>query len=103
MSFADNLAALPEAGHLARIELTGSTGQMETIENQPGSQGSLRLYAYLAEKSLVLDPAAAQEGLALYAEHTADAEANPGKHSNIDRLFRVAAGDLTYRLNCVQV
>jgi len=27
--------------------------------------------------------------LSLYAEHTADAEDNPGKHPNIDKLFNV--------------
>jgi hypothetical protein len=29
--------------------------------------------------------------LELYAEHTADARANPGKHPNIDRLILVEA------------
>jgi hypothetical protein len=32
---------------------------------------------------------AAKEGLKLYAEHTEDAEINPGKHPNIDRLVSV--------------
>jgi len=27
--------------------------------------------------------------LKIYAEHTQDAEENPGKHPNIDRLFEV--------------
>ncbi|WP_423236267.1 DUF2322 family protein [Amphibiibacter pelophylacis] len=34
-----------------------------------------------------ITPAAAQAGLALYAEHTEDARQNPGKHPNIDRLI----------------
>ena len=33
---------------------------------------------------------AARHGLALYAEHTADARARPGAHPNIDRLLAIA-------------
>ena len=40
-----------------------------------------------------IDVAAAQEGLELYAEHAEDAELNPGKHPNIDRLYDVIAED----------
>ena len=36
---------------------------------------------------MVRSPRGGQEGLELYAEHTADALANPGKHPNIDRLI----------------
>ena len=32
---------------------------------------------------------AAVEGLALFAEHTEDAENCPGKHPNVDRLLSV--------------
>ena len=92
MAFADKLVGLPTADHVLRVELTGADGAIETIENKPGSAGSVRLYAYLVGKHGVLDVAAAAEGLVLYAEHTEDARANPGKHPNIDRLLRVAAG-----------
>jgi hypothetical protein len=34
---------------------------------------------------------AARKGLELYSEHTADAQANPGKHLNIDRLVTLLA------------
>ena len=88
-SFADNLAALPAADHLLAIELLGPEGQVAVIPNQPGSQGSLRLYAYLAQKYGCIGPEAAAEGLALYAEHGADARAHPGKHPNIDRLVAI--------------
>lgn len=93
MAFADNLAALPVADQVARIELTGPDGRLETIENRPGSQGSVRVYAYLAGRYGAITPEAAQEGLVLYAEHTDDARRHPGKHPNIDRLLRVAAED----------
>ena len=43
-------------------------------------------------------PAAAARGLELFAEHTADARANPGKHPNIDLLFKVRAENLDLRL-----
>jgi len=96
MAFADNLATLPPVDHLARIELTAPGGIREVIENKPGSAGSVRVYAYLAAKYGEINAAAAEEGLALYAEHTEDARAHPGKHPNIDRLLRLAAGGSGY-------
>lgn len=92
MGFQDNLATLPPADGLARIELDGPGGVAGVIENRPGSQGSLRIYRYLALKYGAIDAAAAAEGLALYAEHTQDARAHPGKHPNIDRLLALQAG-----------
>lgn len=91
MGFADKLAGLPPADHLARIELEGPQGEAVVIENRPGSQGSLRVYQYLVLKHAAIDTAAAAEGLLLFAEHTADARAHPGKHPNIDRLLQVQA------------
>ncbi len=91
MSFAENLATLPLADHLAAIELIGPDATIAVIENKPGSQGSVRLYLYLLEKFGVINAAAAAEGLALYAEHGDDARQHPGKHPNIDRLLQIAA------------
>lgn len=102
MSFAANLAGLPDTAHLVRVELRGPDGTLEMIENRPGSQGSVRVYAYLAGKYGALNAEAARAGLTLYAEHTADAESHPGKHPNIDRLFSVAAGGQGYRILCIQ-
>jgi hypothetical protein len=67
---------------------------VETIENRPGSQGSLRIYQYLALKYGEINVAASVEGLALYAEHTEDARIYPGKHPNIDRLLDVQTRNL---------
>ena len=92
MAFAENLAALPPINHLARLELAGADGRRETIENRPGSQGSLRIYAHLLDKYGKLDGDAAREGLALFAEHAEDARMHPGKHPNIDRLLAIVDG-----------
>lgn len=95
MSFADNLRTLPPVTHIAALELLDAGGVVvATIENKPGKAGSLAVYAALAARhDGRIDAAAAREGLALFAEHTADAQANPGKHPNIDRLLAlVAAG-----------
>lgn len=100
-TFQENLAGLPGIEDLARIELLDANGQLiASIENKAGSQGSLRVYRHLAEKHGSINTEAAQEGLALYAEHTADARANPGKHPNIDRLLALIddGGQLTARL-----
>lgn len=88
--FSEILAGLEPADHLQKIELIDSLGNLAgLIENKPGSQGSLKVYHHLWKKYGSIDLDAANEGLALYAEHTADAKANPGKHPNIDRLFNV--------------
>ncbi|MDD4880198.1 MAG: DUF2322 family protein [Gallionellaceae bacterium] len=89
MSFAENLNLLPETGQLAAIKLTGPDGETGLIENIPGSQGSVRVYAWLLAKYGDLGRMAAAEGLELYAEHVADARAQPGKHPNIDRLLAI--------------
>lgn len=92
MTFADTLATLPPVDHLARIELLRDGTVIAVIENRPGQAGSLRVYHALLQRHGRIDAAAAQEGLGLYAEHTADARTHPGKHPNIDRLFEIVAG-----------
>ena len=92
MSFADNLAALPSVDHLSRLDLVSGDSVVASIENRPGSAGSVRLYAWLVQRYGRIDRAAALEGLRLYAEHSEDARQHPGKHPNIDRLFAIAAG-----------
>ena len=86
-TFAEHLRSLPPITGLERIELLDDTGELvATIENKPGQQGSLAVYNHLQLGTGRIDPAAARRGLELYAEHTVDARAHPGKHPNIDRL-----------------
>ena len=88
--FSDVLLTLDSADEVQRIELYHEDGKLAgTIENKPGSQGSIKLYHHLYKMygGITLD--AAVEGLALYAEHTEDAENCPGKHPNVDRLINV--------------
>ena len=92
MSFADTLKTLPESAGEALLLTDAAGAEVATIVNGPGTAGSFRVYAYLAGKHGAIDAAAAAEGLAIYAEHTADARLHPGKHPNIDRLFPIAAG-----------
>lgn len=92
-AFKDNLTQLPPIDGLARIDLIDSTGTtVAAIENQPGKQGSLAVYQYLHQTFGLLDARAATHGLAVFAEHTADAKARPGAHPNIDRLLAIAEG-----------
>lgn len=87
MAFAENLKALPGVSHLAAIELLDADGQVvATIENKPGQAGSLSVYNHLGQLYGAITGEAAKKGLEIYAEHTADAKAHPGKHPNIDRL-----------------
>ena len=95
MSFADTLKTLPEASG-ARLRLADATGaEVAVIENAPGTAGSFRVYAYLAEKHGGITPAAAAEGVAIFAEHADDARNHAGKHPNIDRLFALQASGAT--------
>ena len=95
MSFADTLKTLPEARG-ARLRLTNATGaEVGVIENGPGTSGSFRVYAYLAEKHGGITLAAAAEGVAIFAEHADDARKHVGKHPNIDRLFALQASGAT--------
>lgn len=91
MSFAENLKKLPGISHLAAINLLDGEGSVvASIENKAGSQGSLAVYNHLAQTYGAITAEAAKKGLELYAEHTVDACAHPGKHPNIDRLLEIA-------------
>lgn len=94
MAFADNLKKLPGISHLAAIELRDGEGNLAgIIENKAGSQGSLAVYNHLAQVWGSINIDAAKQGLEVFAEHTADARTNPGKHANIDRLLAIAEND----------
>jgi len=88
MAFADNLKQLPPVSHLEGLDLLDDAGAVvASIDNKTGQAGSLAVYNFLGQHFGAITPLAAQTGLELYAEHTEDARANPGKHPNIDRLF----------------
>lgn len=90
MAFADNLKQLPSITHLAGLQLFDAQGQLvATLENKPGQAGSVAVYHALVQRFGTIHAEAAREGLALYAEHTEDARAHPGKHPNIDRLIAI--------------
>ncbi|TXI91819.1 MAG: DUF2322 family protein [Burkholderiaceae bacterium] len=92
MQFSEVLASLPSIDHIAAIELFSAEDTntpVARIENKPGSAGSVRVYHALIAEFGAINVAAAEKGLTLYAEHTADAVAFPGKHPNIDRLLEV--------------
>ncbi|WP_423199336.1 MULTISPECIES: DUF2322 family protein [unclassified Cupriavidus] len=91
--FKDNLAQMPAIAGIERIDLVDAGGAVvASIENMPGKQGSLAVYNYLQLQFGKLDAKAAEFGLAVFAEHTADARNRPGAHPNVDRLLAIAAG-----------
>jgi len=89
--FAEILKSLPAIDDIANIALYSGNSDtpVEIIENKPGKAGSVAVYHALLQEFGTLNTEAAKKGLELYAEHVADAEANPGKHPNIDRLFQI--------------
>jgi len=102
MSFADNLKKLPGISHLAAINLLDADGNVAaSIENKPGSQGSLAVYNHLAQTYGSINAEAAKKGLEIFAEHTEDERTNPGKHPNIARLLAIESGSPALRVKHV--
>lgn len=89
--FKENLEQFPSTDGIERIDIYKGDQLQGTIENVDGQRGSLALYLYLHKTMGAIDYSTARRGLELYAEHTADAMAHPGKHPNIDRLLLVEA------------
>ena len=102
MSFAENLKKLPGISHLAAVNLLDKDDSIvASIENKPGSQGSLAVYNHLAQTYGAITPDAARKGLELFAEHAEDARQFPGKHPNIDRLLNLIEEGRTLRVKHV--
>lgn len=101
--FATNLKALPSVDALARLELYLGNARTPAavIENKPGQAGSLAVYYKVSVDFGGIGPAAAHQALALYAEHTDDARAHPGKHPNIDRLFTIIDSETYYAVRAI--
>lgn len=101
-SFKENLALLPAIDAIEQIDLVDGQGAVvASIENKPGKQGSLAVYHYLRQAFGKLDAQAAEHGLAVFAEHTADARSRPGAHPNVDRLLDIAGGSETLEIRVV--
>lgn len=101
-TFKENLQQLPPIDGVQRIDLLDGNGDVvASIENQPGKQGSLAVYQYLERAFGIVDEAAANHGLAVFAEHTLDARSRPGAHPNIDRLLEIAGGGGPLRVEII--
>ena len=99
MNFKDILETLPTIDHLTGLDVLNDETVIHHIPAAPGKLGSLRLYNALAEKfNGKLDRTSAQQGIEWFAEHVEDAKQNPGKHPNIDLLFKVVEEELSYSL-----
>lgn len=102
MTFADNLLRLPAVAHIKELQLLDANGQITaTIPNIPGKSGSVAVYHALHSKHGCINIAAAHEGLKLFAEHTAHAQAQPGSHPNIDRLQDVLTTGQGYEVKVI--
>lgn len=102
MSFAENLKKLPGISHVAAVNLLNKEEiVIASIENKPGSQGSLAVYNHLGQTYGSINLEAAKKGLEIFAEHTDDARINPGKHPNIDRLIAIEQGGPALRVKHV--
>lgn len=99
MSFKEILETLPAIDHLTGLNVVDGETIIHNIPSIPGKLGSLRLYNALAEKfNGKLNRTSAQQGVEWFAEHVEDAKENPGKHPNIDLLFKVIDENLNLTL-----
>lgn len=99
MDFKAILDSLPTIDHLGGLKVLDGATVIHQIPAVAGKLGSLRVYYALAQQfNGKLDRTSAQQGLQLFAEHTVDAEQHPGKHPNIDLLFKVINDNLSYEL-----
>ena len=99
MNFKDILETLPSIEHLTGLDVLNGETVIHHIPAAPCKLGSLRLYNALSEKfNGKLDRTSAQQGIEWFAEYVEDAKQNPGKHPNIDLLFKVVAEELNYSL-----
>ncbi|WP_314342860.1 DUF2322 family protein [Simonsiella muelleri] len=100
MNFQDYLNTFPSIDHLSRLDVCDEQGNViHTIPAVAGKLGSLKLYYALARQfDGKLNAQSATQGIEWFAEHVADAQANLGKHPNIDLLLHVQQQGLNYRL-----
>ena len=99
MGFKEILETLPTIDHLTGLNVMDGETIIHNISAIPGKLGSLRLYNALAEKfNGKLNRTSAQQGVEWFAEHIEDAKENPGKHPNIDLLFKVIDENLNLTL-----
>lgn len=100
MKFNDYLATFPCVQSLARLDILDQHGTIiHSIPAIEGKLGSLKLYNALAQRfHHQLNTHSAEQGLIWFAEHVADAKLHPGKHPNIDLLFKVIATSLNLKL-----
>lgn len=99
MDFKTILETLPTIDHLTGLNVLDGETVIHHIPAVAGKLGSLRVYNALAQQfNGKLDRSSAEKGLEIFAEHTADAKANPGKHPNIDLLLAVIDENKNYQL-----
>lgn len=104
MSFQDSLSAMPDISYLSGLDVLDAQGKvLHHIPAVQGKLGSFKLYnALTQELDNRLDFVAAERGLSLFAEHTADARTSPDKHPNIDLLFKAKTGNLVLQLRPIE-
>jgi hypothetical protein len=101
-SFKQVLNVLPDIKHINKINLYDQNDNLVVvIENMQGTQGSLKVYFYLYKNFKKINFAAAQKGLELFSEHTAEARKNPGSHPNIDHLINIVKTKDTLRVETI--
>ena len=89
-AFVENLKTLPSIDSLVLIRLFDAENRLiSVIPNVPGKQAALQVFNHIASENGSLDFNQAKAGLALFAEHVAEAQQNPGKHPNVDILLEM--------------
>ena len=101
--FKEILETFEDVSHVKKIILTNKYGKIvSTIENIPGSSGSIKLYHHLYLKFGELTIDAALKGIELYSEHSKEAKDYPGKHPNIDRLLDIIKNEKVLKIKIIK-
>lgn len=94
-------SALESIAGYARLELFGAGAEpIAVIENKPDSAASLQIYYHVSLKWGGIGPAAAAFALELYGDLVEEAQQQPGKYPDIDRLYQIIQQDEYYSVRC---
>ena len=101
--FKDTLEKFEDASHVKKIILSNKSGEIVgSINNIPGSLGSIKLYQHLYLNFGELSIDAALKGIELYSEHSKEAKNYPGKHPNIDRLLDIIENEKNLKIKIIK-
>ncbi len=89
--FGEGFDKLPDSSHIVAIQVENpATHSKFLIENLPGKEASVRIYAGIAVKNIIT-AAEARKGLDLYGDYVQEELNFPNSHPNVRLLLDIIA------------